>query len=84
MSSADRTDGGAAFPQHLAIGPNGDVYGSAYYAEGMSLRDWFAAKAMSGWLASFGPEDAVKPASIATLAYEIADAMIAARKEGGA
>lgn len=46
---------------------------------GMELRDYFAAKAMSGWLASFGPEDAVNVNHVAEFAYKVADAMLAAR-----
>jgi hypothetical protein len=31
MSKVD--DGGPAFPQHVAISPSGDVYGSSYYGD---------------------------------------------------
>lgn len=53
---------------------------------GLYLRDYFAAAALQGWLASFGPEaphPALKNAEneIATLSYRVADAMIEARKE---
>lgn len=53
---------------------------------GMTLRDYFAAKAMQGWLASF-PEHveastAEKSCHVtARLAYTIADAMMKARGE---
>ena len=61
--------------------PN-DVSLQAYGRGGMTQRDYFAAKAMQGWLASF-PEDAdaeiVRAATIARLAYKIADAMLEAR-----
>jgi len=50
-------------------------------ADTISLRDYFAAKAMQGWLSSFGPGDAVKPEGVANLAYRVADAMIAARTQ---
>lgn len=40
---AVRDTGGSAFPDSVAVGPAGDVYGST---AGMSLRDYFAAKAM--------------------------------------
>lgn len=46
---------------------------------GMELRDYFAAKAMSGFLASFGPEDALNVSDIAEFAYKVAGAMIRAR-----
>lgn len=66
MSTKD--DGGSAFPlSHLELG--------------MTLRDYFAAKALQGWLASFGPDDcSPKPAQTAAFAYEFADAMMEARK----
>ena len=54
------------------------------HAFGMTLRDYFAAKAMQGWLSSFGPED-MHPSNVGTLdvfsaqAYAVADAMLEAR-----
>lgn len=66
-------DGGAAFPQ---ISELGDI---AATSPGMYLRDWFAGQALAGWLASFGPGEAVKAESVAEFSYEIADAMLAAR-----
>lgn len=55
--------------------------------EGMSLRDYFAAAALQGWLASFGPQHD-HPTSVslgakrqAQMAYEIADAMLAERSK---
>lgn len=64
-------DGGAAFPI-----PNDDRPG-AYSAEpGMSLRDWFAGQAMAGLLAAKG----YHLRQVAAIdAYNIADAMLAAR-----
>ncbi|EFN8927562.1 hypothetical protein JBO41_17455 [Enterobacter asburiae] len=53
--------------------------------EGVTLRDYFAAKALAGWLASF-PGDDVHPVvsgvaeKIAEQAYALADAMIKARE----
>jgi hypothetical protein len=51
---------------------------------GMSLRDWFAAAALQGLLAHLiGVENANGKASkYAERAYEYADAMLVARKEG--
>lgn len=71
-----KNTGGQAFP----------VAGSDhnYAEEGMSLRDYFAAKALQGWLASY-PADAVHPvaagntAQVAQMAYIMADAMLEAR-----
>ena len=59
--------GGAAFPF---------VYDDKNHRHihcGMTLRDYFAAKALQVTCEDFMPDDA------ATLAYEIADAMLAAR-----
>ena len=63
-------DGGAAFP--LAM-PGG--YGAGQYEVGMSLRDWFAGKALQGLLANNGYVTNLN----AKIAYEIADAMLKER-----
>ena len=66
--------GGPAYPtsNYGAIVPM-----STGYSEGMTLRDYFAAKAMQGFLA-FGVN---APANVfATKAYEMADAMLEARQ----
>lgn len=48
----------------------------------MSLRDYFAAKAMQGCLATFGDGEApTSSIAIARYAYEVADAMLEARDE---
>lgn len=68
-------NGGPAFP----VG-SGDMRDPV----GMTLRDYFAAKAMqglvSGHFAKYGHEDYWPRPEIASEAYEIADAMINARK----
>lgn len=52
---------------------------------GMTLRDYFAAKAMSGWLASY-PESCTHPIvagnadEVAKHSYMLADAMLKARE----
>ena len=53
---------------------------------GMTLRDYFAAKALQGWLASYS-DDSRHPAKIeggamqeALFAYRLADAMLEARR----
>ena len=72
------SDDTSAFPLHL----HGD------YGKGMTLRDYFAAVALQGWLASYPESDTPHPASnecendVARLSYKMADAMLAARKEG--
>lgn len=74
-------DGGPAFP---VTNEQSDDGLSA--SKGMSLRDFFAAGAMQGWLASW-PRPAPHPGKclnasrdIATWSYAIADAMIAERE----
>ena len=70
-------NGGPAFP----------VAGSEhnYPIEGMTLRDFFAAKALSGWLASY-PESSAHPIvagnaeDVAKYSYMLADAMLRARE----
>jgi hypothetical protein len=49
--------------------------------EGMSLRDYFAAKAMQGYIASYARTEypAPMPKSVALQAYAYADAMLAQR-----
>ena len=67
-------DGGPAFPLQ-SIGPE---FAPGY--AGMSLRDYFAAKAMQGFAAS--NDIGWKSMNhIAETAYEWADAMLEARKE---
>lgn len=65
--------GGFAFPQS-----NFDVAYSDYIGGGMTLRDWFAGQALMGLL----PSKSVVgfPTAYAQVAYEYADAMLAARE----
>ena len=53
------------------------------FQPGMTLRDYFAAAALTGWIASFGesnplPKDA---SAMASAMYRIADGMLEARKK---
>lgn len=69
-------DGGSAFPLNTANVANP----GAFDAEpGMTLRDYFAAKALAGILANEGWS-----AGCEQWAYRIADAMLAARAGGAA
>lgn len=83
MSEATKQidDGGPAFPGSFQW-PNGD--GTYWFdnVSGMMLRDYFAAHALHGELAS-QTEDSVwvDEKRLAIRAYSIADAMLAARKE---
>lgn len=62
-----------AFPQAMQAGDYSKATG------GLTLRDYFAAQAMAGFLATPAP---VNPKSDAELAYRIADAMLAERSKG--
>lgn len=57
--------------------------GNQVYATGMTLRDWFAGQALAGRLAT-GNEDYLDAHDTAARCYAIADAMLAARSQGGA
>ena len=61
-------NGGPAFP----------VIDGLVYGKGMTLRDYFAAKAVSGLCADPSMPSATKAAEIA---YAVADAMLKAREE---
>lgn len=84
MNSSKTCEGGPAFPT------DGEYRG---YVSGMSLRDWFAGQALSGYLAAHADPEVYLPSAVkaATWAYQYADAMLAAREgeqapkwEGGA
>lgn len=63
-------DRGAAFPV-------------MYVSEGMTLRDYFAGQALAGMLMNYTTQKfGVGEQTCAKGAYEFADAMLAARKEG--
>jgi hypothetical protein len=78
-------DGGPAFPSGESYDTR-DLMGGVsehrkgpFYA-GMTLRDYFAGQALAGITgAGVDAEGSWHPATAATLAYEIADAMLAAR-----
>ena len=61
-----KNDGGPAFP----IGSTPEEWGN-----GMTLRDYFAAKAMQNYIC-----DDYTPDAIAKAAYEMADAMLKVRE----
>lgn len=50
-------------------------------SKGISIRDYFAAKAMQGRLASFPDGVRVDDALLTAFAYRVADAMIAEREK---
>lgn len=71
-------DGGPAFPNE----PEGAGSRWANWDMGMTLRDYFAAKAMQGMFAAFRhwPRD-YEHGEVGKHAYQAADAMLAARGE---
>ena len=81
MSKIDT--GGSAFPRSESLYPDGRV--SDYGHVGMTLRDYFAAKAMQGWIATYseniGCDLAVQGVdAVSQFAYAVADAMLKARQ----
>jgi hypothetical protein len=81
MSTID--DGGPAFP-YLTASESGREVTTHEGEPGMSLRDYFAAKAMAGLIVNTTPDLAkgVSASHIAKAAYDLADAMLIARATG--
>ena len=78
MSNANT--GGPAFPHHFQAGRD-----MVHECEGMTLRDYFAAKAMQGLMGRSWADTSGKfPENLhdvwATAAYQMADAMLKVRK----
>lgn len=73
--------GGPAFPVHPASAMDGQLVRET---QGMTLRDYFAARAMQGALGNvrgqFGRNHADANMNLAVASYAIADAMLAARE----
>lgn len=69
-----RDTGGSAFP--VSAGENKDGHHAP--VKGMSLRDYFAAKAMQAWLVNV---TSPKKELCASVAYGIADAMLLEREK---
>lgn len=74
--------GGPAFPELGNVGHNSDWQSES----GMTLRDYFAAKALQGILSAgtglnVGPSHVEEMEGVAKTIYLMADAMIAARGE---
>ena len=66
----NKDTGGPAFPRSESL-----QY-SEYITGGMTLRDYFAAKAMEGLMSV-----ATSPSELASMAYVAADAMLKAREQ---
>lgn len=73
MSEIDTS--GPAFPRPESLYPDGSV--SDPGALGMTLRDWFAGKAMQGMLAA---AENYQTSELAMYAYQVADAMLKERE----
>jgi hypothetical protein len=78
MNMTTKDDGGPAFP---TLDNNGQ--GLVLREWGMTLRDWFAGQALAGFCADPSNHELFDDAmDAAQNAYELADAMLAARKGG--
>ena len=74
----NKDNGGPAFPTpRLEMNDEGVVTAFAVMADGMTLRDYFAAKAMQGFCAG----GSTNTQDIAKAAYIVADAMLKARQQ---
>lgn len=78
MSKID--DGGSAFPEAQRLFDNDTQSWVVMSKGGMSLRDYFAAAALSGLMHNPSNQRSLAMDD-ATYCYAIADAMLAARKE---
>ena len=84
-----KDDGGSAFPLPIALNDVGNIVTSDEYARvGMTMRDYFAAKAMQALFANPSPpsiswsnysEAETTVEECAGIAYQIADAMLKER-----
>jgi hypothetical protein len=77
---SNKETGGPAFPVHPDMAAQLGCVPSSSDA-GMSLRDYFAAKAMQGITSTLSGTAPVLYDAIADDAYEIADAMLKAREQ---
>jgi len=84
-----KDDGGPAFPQHLLETRDGGFETSSDVPNGggMTLRDYFAAKALNGFLSDAESMVALRERyghqvaqNLAMACYQFADAMLEARK----
>ena len=70
-----------AFPMSALVYNYDDKTPDTIVNEGMTLRDYFAAKAMQGFMANKANPMHFQPENDAAWAYTIADAMLKAREE---
>jgi hypothetical protein len=79
MNKETINDGGPAFPHKRQIRCNGEVIDSEMES-GISMRDYFAAAALQGLLASIQPNQLWSGDDVAVTCYRTADAMLKARE----
>ena len=81
----EKNDGGPAFPRTQWTGSEKNA--AHRDVAGLSMRDWFAGQALAGILPATDNESGrsafteTEPSWIAQKAYELADAMLEARKK---
>jgi len=80
--------GGSAFPEiytDAKVNEHNQEYGDTYSVGGMTLRDYFSAKAMQGVLSSPDLKSEIQnnPQWVAALSFRFADAMIRERDKDG-
>lgn len=80
-----KNDGGSAFPvSAIDAAEPGSLDEMKRLAQGMSLRDYFAAKAMQAWIETckdFDGEDPSHADDLARVAYIQADSMLKEREK---
>ena len=69
----ENKDDVSAFPQHRC-----DADGTHATTEGMTLRQWYAGKAMQGYMAGWAssPPSGFVPKQVAQFCFQLADAML--------
>ena len=74
--------GGPAFPQNTQVVANAGQVLHTGFMGGMTLRDYFAAKALTGMMGSRNPgSPRFHPEDDAAYVYAVADAMLKAREQ---
>lgn len=79
----EKNTGGFAFPTDYETHP-GQACNEFRHAEGMTLRDYFAAKAMAACIGADSHANqnySAEPAKVAAYAYEFADALLVEREK---
>jgi hypothetical protein len=75
-------DGGPAFPlTGTQWNPDRDAYEVSSVSDGMTLRDYFAAKAMDACVSAVPHDSAFDVDNVARFSYTMADAMLRARSQ---